>query len=141
MFIPMKMAPDTPNPAYSARRLAPCAARLEPAVMNSLAGVIVVGRDLDRGLRKLKRVVLVGPRFIFGNVRVVVRKERNQLHLGNQPVAEVIGAEVDGMATNKEGQNVETGLVPFTVAGSANWISQTQERWLVTARGKLGMTW
>jgi outer membrane immunogenic protein len=53
----------------------------------------------------------------------------------------VVGAEVDGMATNKEGQNFETGLVPFTVAGRANWISQTQERWLVTARGKLGMTW
>jgi outer membrane immunogenic protein len=53
----------------------------------------------------------------------------------------VIGAEVDGMATNKEGQNFETGLVPFAGAGRANWISQTQERWLVTARGKLGMTW
>jgi len=52
----------------------------------------------------------------------------------------VIGAEVDGMATNKEGQNFETGLVPFTVAGRANWISQTQERWLVTARGKLGIS-
>ena len=50
----------------------------------------------------------------------------------------VVGAEVDGMATNKEGQNFETGLVPFAVAGRANWISQTQERWLVTARGKLG---
>jgi outer membrane immunogenic protein len=50
----------------------------------------------------------------------------------------VVGAEVDGMATNKEGQNFETGLVPFAGAGRANWISQTQERWLVTARGKLG---
>jgi outer membrane immunogenic protein len=53
----------------------------------------------------------------------------------------VVGAEVDGMATNKEGQNFETGLVPFLGNGRANWISQTQERWLVTARGKLGMTW
>jgi outer membrane immunogenic protein len=53
----------------------------------------------------------------------------------------VIGFEGDGMATNKEGQNFETGLVPFLGNGRANWISQTQERWLVTARGKLGMTW
>jgi outer membrane immunogenic protein len=52
----------------------------------------------------------------------------------------VVGAEVDGMATNKEGQNFETGLVPVLgMAGRANWISQTQERWLVTARGKLGL--
>jgi outer membrane immunogenic protein len=53
----------------------------------------------------------------------------------------VIGFEGDGSATNKEGQNFETGLVPFTGVGSASFISQTQERWLVTARGKLGMTW
>ena len=45
------------------------------------------------------------------------------------------------MATNKEGQNFEVGLVPFLGNGRANWVSQTQERWLVTARGKLGMTW
>jgi outer membrane immunogenic protein len=51
----------------------------------------------------------------------------------------VVGAEVDGMATNKEGQNFETGLVQSLGAGRANWISQTQERWLVTARGKLGL--
>jgi outer membrane immunogenic protein len=51
----------------------------------------------------------------------------------------VVGAEVDGMATNKEGQNFEVGLVPFLGNGRANWISQTQERWLVTARGKLGL--
>ena len=58
----------------------------------------------------------------------------------------VVGAEVDGMATNKEGQNFEAGLVPVlapalgaNAAGRANWISQTQERWLVTARGKLGL--
>jgi outer membrane immunogenic protein len=53
----------------------------------------------------------------------------------------VLGVEVDGQATNKEGQGFEVGLVPFTVAGRANWISQTQERWLVTARGRLGWTW
>src|SRR5262249_52917068 len=52
----------------------------------------------------------------------------------------VIGAEVDGMATNKEGQGFETPLVPFLGVNRANWISQTQERWLVTARGKLGWT-
>jgi len=53
----------------------------------------------------------------------------------------VVGAEVDGMATNKEGQNFETSILPFAGPGSAFFISQTQERWLVTARGKLGMTW
>jgi outer membrane immunogenic protein len=53
----------------------------------------------------------------------------------------VVGFEGDGMATNKEGQNFEVGLVPFLGNGRANWVSQTQERWLVTARGKLGMTW
>ncbi len=51
----------------------------------------------------------------------------------------VVGFEGDGMATNKEGQNFEVGLVPFLGNGRANWISQTQERWLVTARGKLGL--
>jgi outer membrane immunogenic protein len=52
----------------------------------------------------------------------------------------VWGVEVDGSATNKEGQAFETALAPFS-AGRAAWISQTQERWLVTARGKLGWTW
>jgi outer membrane immunogenic protein len=52
----------------------------------------------------------------------------------------VIGAEVDGMATNKEGQNFETSIAPFAGPGSAFFISQTQERWLVTARGKLGLS-
>ena len=51
----------------------------------------------------------------------------------------VFGFEGDGSATNKEGQNFEVGLVPFLGNGRANWISQTQERWLVTARGKLGL--
>src|SRR5262249_37471217 len=57
----------------------------------------------------------------------------------------VIGFEGDGSATNKEGQNFETGLVPFFpvapgTAGRGAWISQTQERWLVTARGRLGLS-
>jgi outer membrane immunogenic protein len=52
----------------------------------------------------------------------------------------VVGFEGDGMVTNKEGQNFEVGLVPFLGNGRANWISQTQERWLVTARGKLGLS-
>jgi outer membrane immunogenic protein len=52
----------------------------------------------------------------------------------------VLGVEVDGSATNKEGQNFETAAVPFAGIGSQNFVSQTQERWLVTARGKLGWT-
>ena len=51
----------------------------------------------------------------------------------------VWGVEVDGSATNKEGQNFETALASFDVRRAA-WISQTQERWLVTARGKLGLS-
>ena len=52
----------------------------------------------------------------------------------------VFGVEVDGSATNKEGQNFEVGLVPFLGNPRAGWISQTQERWLVTARGRLGLS-
>jgi outer membrane immunogenic protein len=52
----------------------------------------------------------------------------------------VWGIEVDGSATNKEGQGSEVNMVPFAGPGSVNFISQTQERWLVTARGKLGLT-
>jgi outer membrane immunogenic protein len=52
----------------------------------------------------------------------------------------VWGIEVDGSATNKEGQAQEVPLAPF-IAGRSNWVSQTQERWLVTARGRLGWTW
>jgi len=52
----------------------------------------------------------------------------------------VFGVEGDGSATNKEGQAFEVPLAPFLGAGRANWVSQTQERWLVTARGKLGWT-
>jgi outer membrane immunogenic protein len=53
----------------------------------------------------------------------------------------VFGIEGDGSATNKEGQNFETALANFPgLATRANWISQTQERWLVTARGRLGLS-
>jgi len=53
----------------------------------------------------------------------------------------VIGVEGDGSAFNKEGQNFETALANFPgLATRANWISQTQERWLVTARGRLGLS-
>ena len=51
----------------------------------------------------------------------------------------VFGIEGDGSATNKSGQGFETVLVPL-VPGSASFISETQERWLVTARGRLGLT-
>jgi len=53
----------------------------------------------------------------------------------------VIGVEGDGSAFNKEGQNFETALANFPgLATRTNWISQTQERWLVTARGRLGLS-
>jgi hypothetical protein len=52
----------------------------------------------------------------------------------------VFGVEGDGSATNKEGQAFETFLVPFLGAGRGDWVAQTQERWLVTARGRLGLT-
>ena len=52
----------------------------------------------------------------------------------------VFGIAGDGNATNKEGQAFEIPLVPFAGAGRANWISETQERWLVTARARLGLT-
>jgi outer membrane immunogenic protein len=51
----------------------------------------------------------------------------------------VFGIEGDGSATNKSGQAFETPLVPL-FSDSANFISQTQERWLVTARARLGLT-
>jgi outer membrane immunogenic protein len=52
----------------------------------------------------------------------------------------VLGIEGDGSATNKEGQNFETSIAPFAGVGSSTFISQTQERWLVTARGRLGLS-
>jgi outer membrane immunogenic protein len=51
----------------------------------------------------------------------------------------VFGIEGDGSATNKSGQGPELPLVPLNPA-SANWVSETQERWLVTARGRLGLS-
>jgi outer membrane immunogenic protein len=51
----------------------------------------------------------------------------------------VFGIEGDGAATNKEGQAFEGPLEPFA-PGSSRFISQTQERWLVTARARLGLT-
>jgi outer membrane immunogenic protein len=51
----------------------------------------------------------------------------------------VFGIEGDGSATNKSGQAFNSGLVPL-FAPEVNWVSQTQERWLVTARGRLGWT-
>jgi outer membrane immunogenic protein len=63
-----------------------------------------------------------------------------QLGCNVQWGAWVFGVEGDGSTTNKEGQSFETQLVPFLIAGRGNWISQTQERWLVTARAKLGLT-
>ncbi len=52
----------------------------------------------------------------------------------------VFGIEGDGSATNKEGQAFETFLVPFLGAGRGAWVAETQERWLVTARARLGLT-
>jgi len=63
-----------------------------------------------------------------------------QLGCNVQWGAWVVGVEGDGSTTNKEGQAFETFLVPFLGAGRGGWIAQTQERWLVTARGKLGLT-
>ena len=47
----------------------------------------------------------------------------------------VFGIEGDGSAVNKSGQGFELQPIP-----RPNWISETQERWFVTARGKLGLT-
>src|SRR5215467_15335361 len=63
-----------------------------------------------------------------------------QIGCNYQVGAWVWGIEVDGSATNKEGQAQEVPLATFLGAGRQNWVSQTQERWLVTARGKLGLT-
>jgi outer membrane immunogenic protein len=53
----------------------------------------------------------------------------------------VFGIEGDGSATNKEGQAFETALASIPgLEARAGWISQTQERWLVTVRGRLGLT-
>src|SRR5215472_1928221 len=52
-----------------------------------------------------------------------------------RPAPELLGAPA---GTSIAG---DLDLSGFTGVGSATFISQTQERWLVTARGKLGMTW
>jgi outer membrane immunogenic protein len=53
----------------------------------------------------------------------------------------VFGIEGDGSATNKEGQQFEGPLEALPGGGgSQNFVSQTQERWLVTARGRLGLS-
>ncbi|TMK02500.1 MAG: hypothetical protein E6G74_06875 [Alphaproteobacteria bacterium] len=43
----------------------------------------------------------------------------------------VVGIEGDGSAVNKSGQGLELAR--------PTWISETQERWFVTARGRLGL--
>jgi outer membrane immunogenic protein len=48
----------------------------------------------------------------------------------------VFGIEGDGSATNKSGQQFEGALE----GPGSTFISETQERWLVTARGRLGLT-
>ena len=49
----------------------------------------------------------------------------------------VFGIEGDGSAVNKSGQGFELQPIPRP---NTLWISETQERWFVTARGKLGLT-
>jgi len=49
----------------------------------------------------------------------------------------VFGIEGDGSATNKSGQGFELQPIPRP---NTLWISETQERWFVTARGRLGLT-
>jgi outer membrane immunogenic protein len=49
----------------------------------------------------------------------------------------VFGIEGDGSATNKSGQGIELQPIPRP---NTLWISETQERWFVTARGRLGLT-
>jgi outer membrane immunogenic protein len=51
----------------------------------------------------------------------------------------VFGIEGDGSATNKSGQGSETVFAAIGGADSTFFISETQERWLVTARGRLGL--
>ena len=49
----------------------------------------------------------------------------------------VFGIEGDGSATNKSGQGIELNPIPRP---NTLWISETQERWFVTARARLGLT-
>jgi outer membrane immunogenic protein len=64
-----------------------------------------------------------------------------QVGCNYQVGAWVWGIEADGSANNKEGQAFEAPLAPFFANQRLGWVSQTQERWLVTARGRLGWTW
>ena len=48
----------------------------------------------------------------------------------------VFGIEGDGSAVNKSGQGFELQPIPRP---NTLWISETQERWFVTARGRLGL--
>jgi outer membrane immunogenic protein len=52
----------------------------------------------------------------------------------------VFGIEGDGTATNKSGQAFENTSPVGPIRTTTTWISETQERWLVTARAKLGLT-
>ncbi len=53
----------------------------------------------------------------------------------------VFGFEVDWSTTNKEGQaNEPDGVGTFIRPGNPFWVSSTKERWLGTARGRLGFT-
>jgi len=49
----------------------------------------------------------------------------------------VFGIEGDGSAINKSGQGIELNPIPRP---NTLWISETQERWFVTARARLGLT-
>jgi hypothetical protein len=51
-----------------------------------------------------------------------------------------VGAVAEPSTSTPKRQGFETAIVPFTVPVSANFISQMQERWLMTARGRLGWT-
>ena len=65
-------------------------------------------------------------------------------HLGCQMQFDmwVIGVEGDYSATNKEGQAFTHGLATASGIGTLNsWVINTKERWLATARGRLGIAW
>src|SRR5262249_60167297 len=48
----------------------------------------------------------------------------------------VFGIEGDGSAINKSGQGIELNPIPRP---NTPWISETPDRWFVTARGRLGL--
>src|SRR5207248_5617744 len=53
--------------------------------------------NLDAGVGKLPWIVLVWPFFAIGHVRVLIRKKGNQRFVGNEAIAEVVGAEVEAV--------------------------------------------